>query len=254
MTSPAWRLVCRNKLLHWLVIRKKFGHLRPVHGWILTRSHIAEYKLEAFVAAGGTQFVQLGAGFDSVALRNPQWLKNVRIFELDHPDTQSLKRERIKKNNYSLPECLELVPTDFEEETIDDCLKRTSFDYSVPTFFSWLGVIYYLTNGAISNVLGSIAKVAEPKSEVIFDFLVPEECVDLAYRDVYDSTCAYTARLGEPYVSFQSPADIEGLAKTAGFEVVSIISDADLDHQYFRDRQDDLAVMRGCGIAHLMGL
>ncbi len=136
----------------------------------------------------------------------------------------------------------------------EECVDLAYRDVYDSTVSSWLGVIYYLTNGAISNVLGSIAKVAEPKSEVIFDFLVPEECVDLAYRDVYDSTCAYTARLGEPYVSFQSPADIEGLAKTAGFEVVSIISDADLDHQYFRDRQDDLAVMRGCGIAHLMGL
>ena len=53
---------------------------------------------------------------------------------------------------------------------------------------------------------------------------------------------------------FNHPADIEGLAKTAGFEIVSIISDADLDQQYFKDRQDDLAVMRGCGIAHLIGL
>jgi methyltransferase (TIGR00027 family) len=200
---------------------------------------------------GGRQFVQLGAGFDSVALRNPHWMKDVHIFELDHPETQSLKRDRIKRNKYPVPECLELVPIDFEKESIDDRLMHTSFDRGRPTFFSWLGVIYYLSDNAISNVLDSITKIAEPNSEIILDFLVPEECVESAHRDVYANTCAYTARLGEPYVSFQSPTDIKNIAFQRGLEVVNLISDSEIDQQYFKNRHDDLAVMRGCGIAHL---
>ena len=137
-----------------------------------------------------------------MSLRNPAWLSNVKLFELDHPNTQSLKRERITRNNYPVAKNLELVPVDFEQKNIATSLGRSSFDPSTLTFFSWLGVVYYLSERAISITLKSIAECAPPGSEVIFDYLMPEEFVDLEHREVYTSTRAYTAKLGEPYISF----------------------------------------------------
>ena len=205
LTSPSWRLICQNRILHWLIIRKKFGLLRPVHGWILARSFIAESRLMEFVEGGGKQYVQVGAGFDSMSLRNPPWLSNVKLFELDHPDTQSLKWERINKNNYCIAKNLELVPVDLEQESIATSLARSSFDRNTLTFFSWLGVVYYLSETTITTTLQSIAASAKTGSEVVFDYLVPEEYVDSKHREVYVSTRAYTAKLGEPYISFHSP-------------------------------------------------
>jgi O-methyltransferase involved in polyketide biosynthesis len=49
------------------------------------------------VEKGTRQYVLIGAGFDSFALRRPAFSLDVEIFEIDHPATQTLKLERIKE-------------------------------------------------------------------------------------------------------------------------------------------------------------
>jgi methyltransferase (TIGR00027 family) len=60
------------------------------YGWAIVRTRYAEDALEAAVAGGVRQYVILGAGFDSFALRQPTFAREVAIFEIDHPTTQNL--------------------------------------------------------------------------------------------------------------------------------------------------------------------
>ena len=79
LTSPWWRAVANNPVFYWSIVRGLLGALRPVHGWILVRDQLTVDDLRVFVANGGRQYVSLGAGFDSIALRRPEWLRGVRI-------------------------------------------------------------------------------------------------------------------------------------------------------------------------------
>ena len=55
--------------------------------------------LEA-VAAGFDQYVILGAGFDTFAMRHPELTGRLAVFEVDHPDVQRLKRQRRARGSH----------------------------------------------------------------------------------------------------------------------------------------------------------
>ena len=54
----------------------------------------AEASVLDAVSAGFDQYVILGAGFDTFAMRHGELAGVLRIFEVDHPAVQALKRER----------------------------------------------------------------------------------------------------------------------------------------------------------------
>ncbi len=64
---------------------------------IVLRSRFAEDRLAAAVQRGVSQYVMLGAGFDTFAFRQPDWAKSLKIFEIDHRDTQLVKRSFLTK-------------------------------------------------------------------------------------------------------------------------------------------------------------
>ena len=253
LTSPWWRLVCRFALLHWLIVRKLLGRLRPVHGWILARDAITERTLEKFVHGGGRQYILLGAGFDSIGLRRLPWLEKTTIIEVDHPATQLRKREHFGRLTDVDTSTIstgghEFVAVDFERDELSARLRASSLDTRQPGFFAWPGVIYYLTDSAIKRTLDGIAEIAAPGSELVFDYLLPEAELPESERPTRGSADRYTTRLGERYISFHSFDDLRQLLADAGFEVVRNFDVAAINSELFDSRQDDLTAMPGFGI------
>jgi len=250
LTSPLWRAVAGSPLLYWPIVRGLLGALRPVHGWILVRDQLTVDDLEAFVANGGRQYVLLGAGFDSIALRRPAWLHGVKIIEVDHPATQAVKLARVAASGVHLPLAdFEAVPVDFEREHLGDGLARSSFDARQKSFFAWQGVIYYLTANAIVDTLRHIAAASAPGSELMFDFLLPGFALQQGRGHVLSLTRAVTARMGERYISYHTPEQLEALLSAVGFDLIDIQRDVQLEKRYCADRCDGLSVMHGFGIA-----
>jgi methyltransferase (TIGR00027 family) len=62
--------------------------------FIVVRSRCAEDQLSAAVAGGVEKYVVLGAGLDTSAYRNVAG-PHVRVFEVDHPNTQSLEERML---------------------------------------------------------------------------------------------------------------------------------------------------------------
>ena len=58
---------------------------------VVIRSRYAEDALREAASKGIRQYVLIGAGFDSFALRRPAFAENLEIFEIDHQATQALK-------------------------------------------------------------------------------------------------------------------------------------------------------------------
>src|SRR4030095_12152331 len=86
------------------------------YGWAIVRTRYAEDALEAAVARGIRQHVIVGAGFDSFALRQPVFAREVAIFEIDQPTTQDLKRQRLRDSRVQVPRNLPFVPADLGQE------------------------------------------------------------------------------------------------------------------------------------------
>ena len=75
------------------IYRKLNRYIAPIP---LSRIAFSEEKLLEFAAKyPKCQYVICGAGMDTFAFRNEN--TDIRIFELDHPDTGRYKRERIRE-------------------------------------------------------------------------------------------------------------------------------------------------------------
>ena len=84
----------------------------------LCRAAYTEKALKAAVLTGTKQYVILGAGMDTFAFREPEFLSKYRVFEVDHPLTQADKRERITRADWTVPDNLAFVPVDFTKDSL----------------------------------------------------------------------------------------------------------------------------------------
>src|SRR5215469_8077583 len=129
------------------------------------RSRIAEDAFSRAVETGIRQIVILGAGLDTFSLRNPHGARQIRFYEVDHPATQAWKRQRLAEAQLPLPPWLTLVPVDFERDDLREMLVGAGFQQNSPAFFTWLGVVPYLTRVAIGSTLDYMASIQN--SEVV---------------------------------------------------------------------------------------
>ena len=77
----------------------------------------------------------LGAGFDTFSLRHRELADQVQVFEVDHPATQHIKRERVRRVAGHIPPNLTFVPVDFEADRLDEALSRSRLDAGATGLF-----------------------------------------------------------------------------------------------------------------------
>ncbi len=176
MVTPFWRLVVNNWLLNRLMVNVLLRTLKPTHTVIILRIRYAEDRLWETISAGVHQYVILGAGLDTFALRARHLTDQLRIYEVDHPASQEMKRNQLERIG-GWPSNLKLVPVDFETDRLDDALIGAGFNLEAPAFFSWLGVTCYLTREAISGTIDQVAAVTAPGSRLVLDYRYPERLV-----------------------------------------------------------------------------
>ncbi len=184
---------------------------RALRTHVLLRSRFAEERLRSATERGVTQFVVLGAGLDTFAFRQPEWAQALKIFEVDHPASQSLKRERLAMAGIPIPANLTFAPIDFEHDTLANGLERAGFDPAARTFVSCLGVLVYLTGDAIADLFAFVARL--PKgSECVFTYggaRGPD-------RPEQPSLATMAAALGEPWRSSMELEDVVAVLTRAG--------------------------------------
>jgi methyltransferase (TIGR00027 family) len=179
------------------------------------RSRIAEDALARAVERGIRQIVILGAGLDTFALRNPHGASDIRIYEVDHPATQAWKRQRLAEAQIALPPWLVLVPVDFECDDVGEKLISQGFQQNSPAFFTWLGVVPYLTEDAIARTLDYIASIQD--SEVVLDYLEPPEAFSEELRQIEKERTEQLKKMDERSVSRFEPAGMAAILRSHGF-------------------------------------
>jgi len=183
---------------------------------LAVRSRIAEDALHEAMKRGVRQYVVLGAGFDTFALRNPHPPATLRVFEVDHPDTQAMKRLRIEEAGLPTPPSLFMVPVDFATQDLKEQLQSSGFAAQEPAFFAFLGVAIYLEASALEQTLRFIAGCAKG-SEVVFDYVVQPSRLPWFDRLALRLAARRCARLGEPWKSFLDPEALPSQLTAMGF-------------------------------------
>ncbi|MGJ7607540.1 class I SAM-dependent methyltransferase [Variovorax sp. LT1R20] len=216
---------------------------------VILRSRYTEDMLEAAVARGITQYVLIGAGFDSFLCRRPAWAEGLQIYEVDHPATQQLKRERLQHCGIAESDAVHFVAADLSEETLQSALARSSFDPAQPSFFSWLGVTVYLTREANLATLRAIASIAPAGSELVFTYideaaLQPGHVGTEGFRKLRSDVSG----VGEAFLSGFDPAALGALLLETG-----LVLTEDLDGEETVARYDAEGVngLQRAGAGHI---
>lgn len=202
----------------------------------LSRTAFAENELAAFASQHDIcQYVICGAGMDTFAFRNEN--PGIRVFEADHPDTQRYKLERIKKLEWIIPENVRYVPVDFSKDDLVSTLKAAGFDSQTPTFFTILGVTYYLTLPIFEDTIRKISELSGADDEIVFDF--PDETTFSGHSAPrVRQLSEITSKLGEKMMHGYSVKEIRRVLKRQSFQIAVHKTPDEIQSTYFENRTD----------------
>lgn len=217
----------------------RFQNLRFFRAFMAARSRYAEDWLEHAVRRGVRQYVVLGAGLDTFAYRNP--FAGLRVFEVDHPQTQQWKRERLQEADIAIPPSVRFAAVDFERQTLQEALASAGFDRRQPAFYSWLGVTPYLEPETVLRTLRLLCGMT-PYAAIVFDYAVPRASLDFRNRLAFDALSRRVASAGEPFRGFFLPNEMLTALTGMGFQSVEDLDTAAINRRYFQQRADGLRV------------
>lgn len=195
----------------------------------LCRACYTEKTLKEAVIAGTKQYVILGAGLDTFAFREPELLSKCKVFEVDKPLMQSDKLKRITRAGWSIPSNLSFVPVDFTNDNLLECMLASGFDKSSKSFFSWLGVTYYLSAETIDAMLATLSKLCVQQSMLVFDY--PDEHFFASDEKRVRNTIMMAKAGGEPMLSSFSHEKLEKLLNKNGFTIYKLMTPEDIQRE-----------------------
>ena len=204
----------------------------------LCRAAYTERALKAAVLTGTKQYVILGAGLDTFAFREPEFLSKHSVFEVDHPLTQADKLERITRAGWTVPDNLTFVPLDFTKDGLAERLIAAGFAPSAKSFFSWLGVTYYLSAEAIDAMLSALSSLCADGSTLVFDY--PDENFFDAPERRVQNTIMMAKAGSEPMQSAFSYSGLEKLLEKHGFLIYELLTPDDIQRDIIDKAGADL--------------
>jgi methyltransferase (TIGR00027 family) len=182
------------------------GYLRNQSKLMVARTVAID---DAVREAAHPQLVILGAGLDGRAWRMDE-LRDVTVFEVDHPDSQRDKRARAVRLTPASKD-IRFVPVDFTRDSLDDALAKAGHDAARPTTWIWEGVVMYLARGDIEKTLAVVARRSAPGSRLVVTYHAPTPMRWVVGLVV--------GRLGEPLRSVFRPGEMSALLVKHGFAV-----------------------------------
>jgi len=211
---------------------------------IVARARFIEDLVVEQQEQGIKQYVILGAGLDTFAQRRPDIAAKLQVYEIDQPDTQTWKQQRLIELGFGIPNWLHFVSVNFETSSWWDQLVNAGFDTGKPAVVVCTGVSLYLTKDAILDTLRRMATLA-PGSKLAMTFYLPSSLIDDEDKFLQQIAENGAKAAGTPFISFFAPEETLALAREAGFKEMEIISSGDLTKRYFSDRTDNFSPASG---------
>lgn len=236
-----------NYLTQLIIDSSLYDRLAPgAKGFVVGRERYIDDFLKTALGEGAEQVVILGAGFDTRALRIAG-IEKTRVFEIDHPDTQAVKLERLKKVISPLPAYVTFIPVDFNTQQLGERLLESGYNEQSKTLFIWQGVTYFLTREGVDTTLAFIANHSGPGSSVIFDYFYNETLNDPHRYDV--KGMKRTAQLiGEAYMFGVDQGQIEPFLIQRGFQDICNTELEDIKQHYFTGSNAERLMATGIAI------
>jgi len=208
----------------------------------VARARYFDDVVKASTDDGLEQLVILGAGYDTRAYRIEE-LKNVNVFEVDHPDTQRVKVEKIKEIFGSLPGHVTYVPLDLEFDKLGQHLAESGYNSSEKTLFVMEGLVMYLQPGTMDEILSFVVNNSGKGSAVIFDYGVfrsadAGEAAPEAGKNIRD----FTKKRRKPLKFILRDGEVETFLSERGFSRILNMTSEAYKKAYFYGKNEGRVV------------
>lgn len=127
---------------------------------------------------------------------------------------------------------------DFTKDNLADELQKAGFESQSRTFFSWLGVTYYLTKEQNLTMLKSISAMVPKGSSIVFDY-ADNGFFKSDIKRVQNMVSMAQAS-GEPMKSCYSYDELEKALEEAGMLIYEHLSTSEIEERFFKGRNDYL--------------
>jgi methyltransferase (TIGR00027 family) len=251
-SDPFARHFASGPLLRILRLQDRLGlieRLAPgVMGFLTARERQGDQVLQDFLEEGLEQLVLLGAGYDARPYRFEAALKDVRVFEVDHPATQRRKRERLAALLERPLAQVTFVPVDFSTQSLADRLASSGYDPRAKTLFIWQGVTPYLRPEAVDATLAFVAHSSGPGSGIVFDYVDPTYIAGPRMRREFKRMRLMRLISGEQIIFGLQPEQVVGFLEQRGFADVDNATHDLLHARYFHGEAAARIVGDGYGV------
>jgi len=250
-SQPEGRRICDDPLagafltrpLSWVAAAARVPGLRELiprfidRRWpgprsaVVARTRRIDDLIEGALAEPLEQLVILGAGFDTRAYRLPG-LRRLRVFEVDHPDTQAAKRRLLGRALAAAPEHVRFVAIDFAQSDLASSMDAAGYRESARTLFLWEGTTNYLSEPAVDATLRWCARAAAG-SRLLFTYV---------HRDIltrpetffgWQRLFASLERSGERFSFGMEPREVPAYLAARGLELESDEGAAEFRARYY---------------------
>ena len=168
---------------------------------------------------------------------------------MDHPSTQQFKKERIKEAEIEIPNNLHFVSMDFTKRFSYEKLRNEGFE-NKKTFFSLLGVSYYLTKEELSSLIECLFEMVPEGSSIVFDYPNENLFTEKGLSNRVANMVKMAAVGGEPMKSCFSYTEMEALLEKAGLLIYEHLSPENINTLYFEGRNDYLKAFETVHYVH----
>lgn len=230
------------KLLQKNPEKEKQNVLKGVANTIAARVRYFDDFVEKSIGECIEQLIILGAGYDTRAYRI-EGLKNVKVFEVDHPGTQSVKIEKIKEIFGYLPDHVIYVSIDLEKESLNEKLFKHGYDPLKKTLFLMEGLTMYISPETVDEILSFIVENSSRGSAVIFDYASRTVNFDEhSDRKVVKNLINLMEKSNESMKFSLMEGTVEEFLSKRGFSNVVDVTSEDYKKLYFHGKNRDREV------------
>jgi len=168
------------------------------------------------LAAGATQVLVLGAGYDTLGWRLAPERPGVSFFEIDHPATARLKAAGVEAMG-TRPN-LHLIPADLGERKLTDVLaEHPRWDETAAAVIIAEGLVMYLPPDAVADLFRQCAAVTGPGSRIAFSY-IPSGPTGRPDAGRWTGLMLWLQKMvGEPWLWSITPADLPGFLAETGW-------------------------------------
>ncbi len=145
---------------------------KGIYEYVIARTKYIDDKVISAMEEGIEQIVLPGAGYDTRAIRFSDSNPRVKFFELEVETTLTAKINQYNKRGIPRPGNSIFIPIDFMIETMDEKLLEYGFNPCKKSLFLLEGLIMYLDQAAVEDLLSRINQLTLPGSPIIFDYIL----------------------------------------------------------------------------------